>query len=343
MSEAIGIGVIGLGFMGATHIRAYDAAIAAGQSCKLAAVCDQDRDRLTGIAGGSGNMESGEAGQLFDPSQVATYTDIADLLADESVDLVSICTHTDSHVDTAIAALAAGKHVIVEKPVAVMATDVARLRQAAGASDKLCMPAMCIRFWPGWAWLKSAIDDVRFGSVRSATFQRLGSSPNWAHQFYADEARSGGALVDLHIHDADFITHCFGRPISVSTTGSLNHMTTGYRFENGPAHVIAEGAWDNAPEFGFRMRFVVCFEKATVEFDLGREDQLMVFRADGPEGGEPIEVSDASGYDCEVVAMLDAIRSGASTPPATVAEAEFVAQLLDAERESIRTGETVRL
>jgi predicted dehydrogenase len=342
MGDTIGVGVIGLGFMGATHIRAYDAAIRSGEPCTLAAVCDQDEGRLSGAAGGSGNMASGEAGTLFDPSRVATYTRVEELLADERVDLVSICTHTDSHVETAIAALKAGKHVIVEKPVAVLAADIARLGEVAAASDRLCMPAMCIRFWPAWACLKEAIDDGRFGAVRSATFHRLGSSPNWSPGFYADASRSGGALVDLHIHDADFVTHCFGPPVAVSSVGSIYHMTTSYRFENGPLHVVAEGAWDNVPAFGFRMRFVVCFERATVDFDLGRENELMLYR-DGGEGGESIEVGAASGYDGEIVAMLGAIRSGRDSPPATVGEALFVSRLLEAERRSIETGETVRV
>jgi len=157
-----------------------------------------------GGAEAAGNFETtAAADRLFDASEVHTYTNPAGLLADEAVDLVSICTHTDTHVDLAIAALRAGKHVLVEKPVALRAADARRLVDVAAGANTLCMPAMCVRFWPEWAWLKQRIDDQAYGPVRSAVFQRLGGTPPWAQEFYGDVARSGGALVDLHVHDAD--------------------------------------------------------------------------------------------------------------------------------------------
>jgi predicted dehydrogenase len=117
---------------------------------------------------------------------------------------VSICTPTDSHIELAMTALAAGRHVLVEKPVALRSAEVARLAQAAAPAGRVCMPAMCMRFWPGWEWLKERIEAGEFGRVRSATFQRVGAPPDWS-AFYGDYARSGGPLHDLHIHDADFI------------------------------------------------------------------------------------------------------------------------------------------
>ncbi|MCH7793413.1 MAG: Gfo/Idh/MocA family oxidoreductase [Planctomycetes bacterium] len=340
MNEQIGVGVIGLGFMGARHIRAY-AAAGRENPCRIVAVCDRDEDRLTGTASGSGNIGSGAEDRLFDPAELATYTDVEAMLADDSVELVSVCTHTDTHVDTAIAALRAGKHVLVEKPVAIEPDDISRLAVAADESGRLCMPAMCMRFWPAWAWLKDRIDDESFGRVQSAVFRRLGSMPTWARDFYADESRSGGALVDLHIHDTDFVTHCFGMPRSVSSAGSVNHVTTAYRFSDaGPRHVVAEGAWGHSPSFGFHMSFIVSFERATVAFDLAREQQLVLY---GHERPEPIDVDSSSGYDGEIRALLQAVREKAPVPPATLREAIDVARVLGAERASLLTGETVTL
>ena len=102
--------------------------------------------------------------------------------------------------------------------------------------------------------------DGNFGAVRSASFQRLTSRPVWSPEFYGDYGRSGGALIDLHIHDTDFVRWCFGEPDSVDTAGGLDHMTTLYRYPSGPSHVVAEGGWDPTPGFEFRMRFVVVFE-----------------------------------------------------------------------------------
>jgi len=156
--DAVGVAVLGLGFMGRTHIGAYRAANAAGHENELVAVCDSDRDRRRGLPGGAGNFEKGEKLDLmFDPTTVLAYADPAELFADSGVQLVSICTHTDSHVDLAIQALEAGKHVLVEKPVALHSADVERLADAAEASSTLCMPAHCMRFWPAWRWLRDVV------------------------------------------------------------------------------------------------------------------------------------------------------------------------------------------
>ena len=83
-----------------------------------------------------------------------------------------MCTHTDSHVEIALGALRAGKHALVEKPVALTADAVRPLADAARDAKTLCMPAHCIRFWPGWDWLRDAIVSGEHGRVVSATFLR---------------------------------------------------------------------------------------------------------------------------------------------------------------------------
>lgn len=335
----IGIGIIGLGFMGRTHIASYNAAGEAGSACTLVAVCDRDKDRLSGKVEASGNFDTGSKEvQLFDPAQVKGYTDPAELLADPAVQLVSICTHTDTHVDLAIRALAAGKHVLVEKPLALTSAEARRVAEAARTAKTICMPAMCMRFWPAWAWLKRAIESGVYGKVRSATFHRLGSTPGWT-DFYADASRSGGALVDLHIHDADFIAWCFGRPTGVVSAGSTNHLTTIFRYDAVP-HVVAEGGWAQDPGFGFTMRFVVCFERATVDFDLGRDDQLRLSRVGEAEA---VEVDPITGYDGQIRHLLGAISEGRSHADVTAEDAVLALKILEAERASLETGGFVEL
>jgi predicted dehydrogenase len=202
------------------------------------------------------------------------------------------------------------------------------------------MPAMCMRFWPGWVWLRERIRDGTLGSVRSATFQRLGSPPDWSG-FYADVERSGGALVDLHIHDADFIRWCFGDPAEVVSTGSVHHVTTLYRFPGGPAHVVAEGGQDLSPGFGFAMRYTVAFEHATADFDLTRSPAVRLSR-DGRSQG--IEVPVMSAYDAEVRHLVGAIATGSRPESlrASLDDAARTAALLEAERESLASGRLVR-
>jgi len=196
-----------------------------------------------------------------------------------------------------------------------------------------------MRFWPGWDWLKERVGDGSLGKVKSAVFQRLGTRPKWS-SFYADDARSGGALVDLHIHDADFVRWLFGDPAEVSSTGSLDHVTTLYRYEGGPEHVVAEGAWNHEAGFQFRMRYIVVFERATADFDFGRTPQLLLVR----EGNaEPVALPAASAYEEQVRYFLGAVVEGRRELRASVADALGVARLLEAERASLEGGRAVRL
>ena len=338
-TRPVGIGVIGLGFMGRTHLAAWKAAEQSGLPCKLVAVADGERTRLDGRAQATGNLATGASEVLFDPAELFATQDARELLARSDVQAVSICTPTDTHVELALAALAAGKHVLVEKPVALRSADVARLAEAARAAKTLCMPAHCMRFWPGWDWLKERVVDGSLGKVKSAVFQRLGTRPHWS-SFYMDAARSGGALVDLHIHDADFVRWLFGDPVEVVSTGSLDHVTTLYRYENGPEHVFAEGAWNHDAGFQFRMRFIVIFEHATADFDFGRTPQLLLVR-DGR--AEPVEIGTTSAYEAQIRHFLDAITNGSRKLRATVDDALGVARLLESEREGVESGRAVRL
>lgn len=341
MSELtqVGVGIIGLGFMGATHFRAFQAAHAVGFQCRVIAVCDRSAERLTGRVDVMGNIDTGHSERLFDPTRLRTCREPRDLINDPRVHLVSICTHTDTHAELAIAALKAGKHVLVEKPVAIRSEDARRVAAAVSESGRLCMPAMCMRFWPGWTWLRDRIRDGRFGKVLSASFQRLGVTPSWSPEFYGDASKSGGPLFDLHVHDADFIRWCFGPPQSVQSTGSTSHVTTLYRYdaERGPRHVVAEGGQDCSPGFGFRMRYVVAFERATADFDLTRTPTVLLHR-DGRS--EPVELPHATAYDGQVRHLLDAILGARANSDlvATIDEAVDVAELLEAEVQSLESG-----
>ncbi|MDP1661342.1 MAG: Gfo/Idh/MocA family oxidoreductase [Phycisphaerales bacterium] len=342
MSDStIGVGVIGMGFMGATHIKAYQAAAADGFACALVAVSDPNPQRLTGAPAGGGNIGPAISDRLFDPAVVRGYERADDLLADAAVSLVSICTPTDTHVDLAIAALQAGKHVLLEKPVALASSDVARLVAAARNANTLCMPAMCMRFWPGWTFLREACRDARYGKLRALSMHRLGSGPTWSKEFYKDVARSGGALVDQHIHDTDFVVHLLGAPTSVRSSGGPIHLQTIYDFPSMPGvSVSAEGSWAMDPAFGYRMRYLAAFERATVEFDLVSTPTVTIY-ADGARTHPPLPPG--TGYDGQVRHLLSAIASASRNLDATVNEAVTVARVLEAELRSTQTGAAVSL
>lgn len=335
----LGIGVIGLGFMGKTHVECYAAAIADGANARLVAVADADADRRRGVPSGAGNIGDQTGERMFDPEKVTAYEDAADLLADDRVRLVSLCTPTDTHVDLATRALRAGKHVLLEKPVALTQEAVEELEEVAEAAGVVCIPAMCMRFWPAWSWLKDAIDAQTHGRVVAARFERLGSRPIWGQGFYNDAARSGGALFDMHIHDTDFVVHCFGEPVSVTSLGSRAHVQTVYEFAEGPGLVQAEGGWLSSPHFPYRMRYTVEFERAVADFDLTRDEPLRVHTADGTELPE---LPSGTGYDGEIRLAIQAATAGAQPSP-SLRDAATVTRVLQAEAQSLETGGPVLL
>lgn len=363
---AVRVGVIGLGFMGSTHVRCYQSAAATGARCELAAVADRDVQRLTGLAPIAGNIATGGGERLFDPARVRAYPDPAGLIADAEIDAVSICTHTRSHVDLAIAALAAGKHVLIEKPLALDIESARRVVLASGERpDLVCMPAMVMRFWPGWPLVRDAIRSGAHGGLRALTLTRRGSTPGWSPEFYADLGATGGALFDLHVHDADFVLWCFGAPERVCSTGDQRHITTIYRYADArgsdaraavprsgegtgrpPMHVVAEGGTDHDPGLGFHIRLTAVFERATIDFDLSRSPNLMMF-----EGGQgrPIPVPAEGPFDVEIRAFVGAVAAardrsrgqGAAVQPVPIGEALAVIRLLHAEKRSMEEGREV--
>lgn len=337
----IGVAVIGLGFMGQTHVAAYQRAARDGLPCTLVAVSDRDPARMTGRTATAGNIDTTSAADmLFDAATVSTYTDHRALLADPRVHLVSICTHTDTHVDLAIEAMNAGKHVVVEKPVALHVADIERLIDTASRTARLCIPAMCMRFWPGWTLLLDAVRDRRFGQLTSARFERLGAPPSWAPDFYANPRRSGGPLFDLHVHDVDFIVALLGAPRSIRSVGSLTHLTTTFDFPSIPGQVVAEGGWIHAPTFPFRIRFLVEFEHAVVDFDLAREPSTLVHTQSGTTAIDP---GPLSAYEAEIQHAVRLVAALEPAPRAALHDALLVTRILHAERASIESASTITI
>ncbi len=322
----IGVGLIGLGFMGRTHAAAY----AASGRARIVSVFDQNPNALAAVAAAN-NIETGSAGAAIALASAQQAPCVEALLDDRSIHLVSITTPTDSHVQLALAALAAGKHVLVEKPVSLDPAAIRAIGEAARERGLLAMPAHCMRFWPSWVWMRDAIRAARFGLPLRARFQRMGQAPRWSQNFYLDDARSGGAAIDLHIHDADFVRAAFGEPSSVRATGSRRHIVAEYGFAGG-LRVTAEGAWIDDPDFAFVMSAVVECERGTIDFRLGREREL-VLRVGGVE--DAVTVAAGTGYDGEVCALLNAIDAGSLEAPVSMFEAAKTQDLLDRELRAI--------
>ena len=339
------LAVLGLGFMGQTHLQSIRNAQREGLDVELVAVCDRNDSRLDPRAGAAGNMETTSGEPLFDPTAILATTSFEELLGHDEVEGVVICTHTDTHVDMATRALEAGKHVLLEKPVATTAAEVAALLQRVGdrtqpgQASPICMPAMCMRYWPGWSSLRDTImrgeNGEAYGALRSLHARRLGARPDWGGEFYGDSDRCGGAIVDLHIHDVDFVYWCLGRPESVTSVGSRQHLTSCYRYGDRPQlQVVAEGGWVDTPNYPFHMGYTAHFERGTVEYDSSAAQPLRVISS---EGVEFPELDAATGYDGELRHFLEVVQ-GRRELGANLEQAHIVMEMIEAEERSLQSG-----
>ncbi|HTI68349.1 MAG TPA: Gfo/Idh/MocA family oxidoreductase [Candidatus Limnocylindria bacterium] len=336
----IRIGMIGTGYMAATHIKAFRQV----PDARIVSLCNPSGRNLDGdFSKVMGNVGDADAVRL-DMTTVKACRSLEELLADPEVDAVDICTPTKTHVPMALAALAAGKHVLVEKPLARTAGEASALLEAAAASSKIIMPAMCMRFWPGWSWLKEAVDTRRYGRVLSARFRRVAQAPSWGQGHFLSGGESGGALLDLHIHDVDFIQFLFGRPRSVyaqghsMVSGAVDHVLAMFEFNEAKV-VSAEGSWAMSPGFGFDMAFTLNFEKATVDFALARGADALRVIQDG-QTTKP-EIGPGDGYIGELKYFVDCIKSGTKPSAVTLMDAVQALEICAGEEESIRTGRPV--
>ena len=265
--KQVKVGIIGFGFMGTTHFRIHQA----NPKSKIVAVADADADKRKGdIRKVKGNI-GGDENTFLDLSGIKVYKDGMDLIADPEVEEIDICLPTYLHADYAIAALKAGKHVLLEKPCALTVKDVKRVVAAAKASGKCFTVGLCVRAWPEYRKAFELFKAGKIGKIRSALFRRF--SPNidgnaWKNWFMNDEL-SGGALLDLHMHDIDQVVYFCGKPTAVTTIGTWyksgipDHSFTLYHFDDGQA-VCAEGGWSAPSTAPFEMCFQLIGTKGTI-------------------------------------------------------------------------------
>src|SRR3954463_5818446 len=226
----VGIGIVGVGFMGMIHYLSAPK-LAGG---RVVALCSRDPRKLAGDwTSIQGNF--GPRGTQMDLSAQARYGDVAALLADPNVDLVDLCVPNDEHAPLAIRALEAGKHVLVEKPIALTTADADAMGAAAAASGKLLMVAHVLPFFPEFAYAAEAVSSGRYGALQAAHLTRVISKPDWSRGI-ADADRSGGPAIDLHIHDTHFIGLVCGVPRSVHSRGVVEggavvHLATQYLYD----------------------------------------------------------------------------------------------------------------
>jgi len=262
----VNIGIVGIGFMGVTHFKAYEKV----KGAKVTAIASRDpRKRKGDWRSIQGNF--GGSGGVQDLSKMACYESMDELLADPKVDLVDICLPTYLHTRASLEALKAGKHVILEKPIALDLGEADRVIAAAKKQKRHFMVAHVLRFFPEFRLIKDLMESGDYGRVRAARFRRIISQPAWWDP--KELQRTGGPAIDLHIHDADFVQFLFGMPQAVVATGfvgrggTVEHIDTHYHFGGKSMSVTAEGGWLAQQGCPFEHGYDVYFEDATLKYN----------------------------------------------------------------------------
>jgi predicted dehydrogenase len=332
------IAVLGLGFMGSTHLKAWRQI----PEAQLAAVASNNKQRLSGdLTGVAGNL--GGPGEKLDFSSVAKYTRAEDAVHDPDVEAVDICLPTHLHERIAVEALRSGKHVLVEKPMALDGAAADRMIEAAERHGRTLMAAQVVRFIPPYRTAADILHAGRLGPVRSAIFRRRCAAPAWS-AWLADPAQSGGGVFDLLIHDIDFCLHLFGKPEAVTASGyedlprGVDWILAQFWYPSIGAVAVC-GGWHHPAAYPFSMEFTIVADGGTLEFNSAGAP-LAEYGDDGLL--HLLNVPDADGYRAELAYFLECSAHGqkpVKCPPEESAAAVKLALLMLDSRN--RNGEKI--
>ena len=335
----IRVGLIGLGFMGSTHFRIYEEM----ENAEIKALADVDAAKRRGdVSKVCGNIGNADNSVPLNLDGVHVYENGFDLINDPEVDVVDICCPTPYHADFIVAALKAGKHVFAEKPFARTLEQAEKIRAAAAQAKTFLNFGMCVRAWPEYRYAYEQFKAGAFGKLRSATFRRLSPDINgnaWDNWFM-DAKRSGGALLDMHLHDTDEVVYFFGRPkavtsagVNITSNGGIDHVITLYHYDDGTL-VEAEGSWGAARTTPFEMTFQMIFEKATVRL---MAEGFKIYWKDGRVEAPQVEAT--TGWHKELKYFIDCVEKGVTPDKYQTFESVLDGfQVVMAEQRSIDEG-----
>ena len=336
----VNIGIIGAGFMGNMHATVYSQL----PDVKILAIADIRGEKAKSLA------KRFKSIPYYDPQQIFQKQDIQ---------IIDICLPTFLHKEYVIKAAENGKDVICEKPIALTVEEANEMIEVCKKYNVRFMVAHVIRFWPEYKFLKETYDSGKFGNLKSISMRRLSPLPTWGWQdWLLSQEKSGGALVDLHIHDTDFLLYLIGeKPEKIYSKIVKNynndaHVFSTFTFKNGLIADI-EGGWDFPPGFPFGMSYIAKFEKATIEFNSRNTPSLVVYEANGNverptfekvkvEGVEG-NVEDLGGYFHEIRYFIDHVIHNKPFQVVTPEDARDSLEIVLKEKESADNGQEITL
>lgn len=296
-------GIVGCGFMGRMHANVYRAL----PDVELVAAVDYKSDR--------GRKYAEEFG-------LSLYDSVQEMVKGEGLDIVDVCVPTHMHRDYTIQAAEMGCHVFCEKPMALSLEDADAMIAACEKAGVKLMIGHCIRFWPEYVILKELVDSKQLGELTSINLTRYGGFPAWASDGWnLDEEKCGGGVLDMHIHDTDYILHLLGEPEKMISHGTMDdrgagHVFTTMTYRDGKTIAHLEGGWNLPPNAPFKMAFRAIFEHGAAIWDAG---PMMVYE----NGMDPVQpnipkmkaegggnLDDLGGYYHELRYFTDKIMLG---------------------------------
>lgn len=218
----IRLGVVGFGHIGRIHCQAAKDA----PEVELAAIATSRPEEVRNAFG----------------RDVSVFTNYADLLRSARVDGVVVCVPTFLHEQVVLDAVGQGLPVLCEKPFALDLAAAERMLDAAHRSRVCLMIAHVLRFWPSYVRIKQLVAEGVIGSIQAISASRLAMYPPWG-DWFRDPGKSGGAILDMQVHDADFVYWLLGLPAEVyaagiqSDAGSWDQVTTILRYPGAVATV----------------------------------------------------------------------------------------------------------
>lgn len=320
--------VLGAGFMGGTHARGY----AALPDVQVEGVSSRSADKAAELAREVGAEPYGDAMAL------ATHPD---------VDVVSVTLPTHLHEEYVVAALNAGKHVFVEKPMALTVESCDAMIRAARANDRVLMVAHVLRFWPHYEALAEVVQSGRIGTPFVAHARRLSTRPAWG-DWFAHPEWTGGGLHDMMVHDFDVFAWLFGEAKSVvargqrGEPGGWDHVFA--LVDHGDVQAMAEGSVMMPADYPFTMALWVTGDRGAIEFTLRAEGTGVETGAPGgthlvlyPDGGAPerVAVAEHDGYAEQVRVFAECVASGRSPERGTAEQGREAVRVAQAARRSL--------
>lgn len=333
---ALRVAVLGAGFMGGTHARAYHAL----DGVEVAAIHAASATRAEPLAAELG---------------VDWTDDLERILRDDSIDAVDVCLPTPHHRGMAEAAIRAGKHVLLEKPLALTLEDADAIVRAAEQTDRTVMVAQVLRFWPEYMELARIVTSGELGRPHFVSAVRRQALPAWMDG-PPKVALTGGALHDMLIHDYDAANWILGEPREAYAHAQV-HAGSGGRDQAqvmvtyDGASALFDGGWTMPESYPFTARFEVICENGAAEylfraggrsFEVGEPvNTLTIYRNEGDP--EVLEVAQSDPYVNECAYFVECARKGIPAERSTPASAMSAMRLSMAAAASTERGEAVKV